>query len=89
MVFNLSRVAYAVLDHDKQTGVNAAAIGRGRYAVKDFFFLFLILFHLKTPNFCVGFPFASGAYLLLIKLNIYHQSYARSLQLGKAKCFFK
>lgn len=46
-----------------------------------------ILFHLKTQNFCVGFPFASGAYLLLIKLNIYHQSYTRSLQLGKAKRF--
>lgn len=39
MVFNLSRVAYAVLDHDKQTGVNAAAIGRGRYAVKDLCFI--------------------------------------------------
>lgn len=39
MVFNLSRVAFAVLDHDKQTGVNAAAIGRGRYAVKDFCFI--------------------------------------------------
>lgn len=83
MVFNLSRVAYAVLDHDKQTGVNAAALGRGRYAVKDLRFI------LKTQNFCVCFPFASGAYLLPIKLNIYRQSYGRSLQLGKAKMVFK
>lgn len=30
MVFTLSRVAYAVLNQDKQTGVNAAAVGRGR-----------------------------------------------------------
>lgn len=81
MVFNLSRVAYAVLDHDKQTGVNAAAIGRGRYAVKDFSF---ILEH----RISVWVPFASGAYLLPIKLNIYHQSYARPLQLGKAKNAF-
>lgn len=39
MVFTLSIVASAILDTDRQAGVNSTAMGLGRYAVKDSFYL--------------------------------------------------